>query len=341
MLGALGNPRRVVAAFVASLSLAACTSTLSRYAPTQPLAPISPFQAIVAPANLFPDAQLTGPTGIRGSLLSATIKLANGRTDGALENLARGTWTAINVPGAASTAAYGPAVAAGGYRVVGSFTDAGSKQNRGFIFDAAAGSYTVLQPPRTLCAPRSCNEVIAHSVYGRHAFVVVGNYDTLPSALHRSRSLPASGHAFLYRSSSHDWQNIDVAHAISTTAYGVWIDGGDIIVAGGYANAGGDHAYVRDLTTQRLLTYNFPGAIVTHFEGLSGAGGLGNFTLAGDFVDPGSATLYGFFLPVSNWQAGAPIVLGALSANSVSGRVVVGIMKSGSAAAGYLVHVPG
>ncbi len=340
MLRSLRAVRRCAAAAGATALLAACTSSLPVHTPPAPSPPTSPFRPVVAPSNLFPGARFTGPTGIRGPLLSATIALANGHSEGALENLAHGTWTPINVPGAASTAAYGPEIASAGYRVVGSFMKPGSHANYGFIYDAQQRTYTILKAPALLCAPRRCNEVIAHSAYGRSSFVVVGNYDAVPAPSTPAHDTPATGHAFLYRSARATWQTIDVPHALSTTAYGVWIDAGHVIVAGGYADARGDHAYVRDLTTGRLLTYDFPGAVITHFEGLSGAGGLGNYTLAGDFADPGSPQLYGFFLSIDNWQPQAPVVLGALTANSVSGRVVVGIMKTNAGPSGYLIDVP-
>jgi hypothetical protein len=268
-----------------------------------------------------------------GDLVTTTIATSEG-TIGALDQRHSNTWTAIAYPSAGSTAAYGPAIAAHGYRIVGSYKAAGSKQNHAFVYDSATGRYETIDPPTSFCAPYVCTEAVAHSNVGLTAFQVVGNCDA-----------PGSGpggllpHAFLYASTTAGFRKIDVAGALGTTAYGIWRDPGEVAVAGGYTDAHGTHGYVRGLVSGRLVTYDAPGALITHFEGITGAGGAGNYNLAGDWTARGGG-VNGFWLPIRGWKAGTPIALGAVSANSVYRRTIVGVMPA-RPPAGYLVTVPG
>jgi hypothetical protein len=320
---------------VVVLALSACGATTAPPAS----APALQFQTIAAPASQFPNTAITAPTGIVSNLVTTTIAASSGSTIGGLYNLTTFAWIPIQVPAAASTAAYGPAVTAAGYRVVGSYKLPGVPTDNAFVYDSGTNAYATINPPPIYCVPSLCNEAIAHSNYGSTTFQVVGNCDSVANGPGLN-VYPATAHAFLYDSASATFSKIDVTGAISTTAYGIWSDPGEVAVAGGYTDAQGTHAYVRGLTSGTMLTYNYPGASLTHFEGVTGAGGPGDYNLAGDIGSLANGALYGFFLPVRNWVAGTPVLLGLHSANSVYQNTVVGVTTNAVPPLGYIVTVP-
>ena len=136
------------------------------------------------------------------------------------------------------------------------------------------------------------------------------------------------------------FQTIDVAGALSTTAYGIWTDGSATAVAGGYTDKRGTHAYVRSLSSNKEVVYDSPNSLDSHFEGITGAGGPGNYNLCGDFVNTNGKSVRGFFLPVRNWKAGKPVIIGALSANSVYAQTVIGVYKGAGQTNGYIAQIP-
>ncbi len=155
------------------------------------------------------------------------------------------------------------------------------------------------------------------------AYKAVGNYDAMKSgaALPASGTYPASGHAFIYDSATAKFSTLEFPGSISSTAYGIWMDGNAVAIAGGYTDKNGTHAYVRNLAGTKMLVYDWPKSILTHFEGITGAGGSGNYNVIGDYFDLKNKTLeYGFFLPIRNWTAGTATVIGPVSANSVYGQ---------------------
>ena len=327
------NPAKFAAISIAALLLAACGGSL---APAP--APTVAFAPLALPTPQFSPG-ITLPTGIVANLITASSVETSGATVGALSN--NGVWTAITYPSATSTAAYGPAVTATGYRVVGSYKMPGAPYafDNAFYYDSASNTFTTIDPPPSFCAPSLCNEVIAHSSYGTTLFEIVGNCDAVSGApLPLAYSVTAN--AFLYTPATNTYALINMPNAISTTAYGIWIDS-DTVVAGGFTDTKGTHGYVRGLVSGNVIAYDYPGAGITHFEGVTGAGGTGNYNLAGNYSSaaPGS-TVYGFFLPVRNWTFGSPIVLGAVSANSVYQQTVVGVMPSGTSSTGYVATVP-
>jgi subtilase-type serine protease len=321
----------------ACVALGATALALTSCSTNAPLGPL--LQPLIAPAGTFPTTTRSAPTGIVGNLVTDSVVLANGTTVGALYDLASTIWTPIEMPGASSTAAYGPAITTAGYRVVGSYQRPGAQNNHGFVYDSGTNAFTTLDPPAVFCAPRGCNQTIVHSNFGSTSFEAVGNCDSVGGVGPGLGVYPATGHAFLYDSASESYTRIDLPGALSTTAYGIWIDGAEVAIAGGYTRALRTHAYVRGLTSGRIVTYDYPGAVVTHFEGITGAGGAGNYNVIGDATQSASAsaTPTGFFLPFRNWVAGTPIVIrSGLSANSVFGRTVVGITIDASTTAGYI-----
>jgi len=133
-----------------------------------------------------------------------------------------------------------------------------------------------------------------------------------------------------------------VPGALSTTAYGIWIDGATTAVAGGYTDAKGTHAYVRSLDGKHTMTFDIKGALVTHFEGITGWGGAGSYYVCGDYSDlKNGSVVYGFWLEIGNWKVLAPpVVIGKVSANSVLSHTVIGVYSDGGKESGYTVNVP-
>jgi len=90
-----------------------------------------------------------------------------------------------------------------------------------------------------------------------------------------------------------------------------------------------------------MLVYTWPKSILTHFEGITGAGGPGNYNVIGDYFDIKNKTLeYGFFLPIRNWTAGTATVIGAVSANSVYQRTAIGVYVGAGLTNGYITTIP-
>jgi hypothetical protein len=333
----------LIALGATAFTLTACSSGNVSLAPAENLPPSGQLQPLIAPASVFPGVTRSAPTGIVGTMVTDTVVLANGTTIGALYDTATAVWTSLQMPGTSSTALYGPAITAAGYRVVGSYQLAGAGNNHGFVYDSGTNAFTTMDPPATFCAPGKCNQTIAHSNYGANSFKAVGNCDSVKGSGPGPGVYPATGHAFLYDSATNSYTKIDIAHALSTTAYGIWIDGAEVAVAGGFTDSLTTHAYVRGLTSGMLVKFDYPGAFVTHFEGITGAGGAGNYNVIGDFLAKStSSNPTGFFLPIRNWLAGTPILIGSgLSANSVFQRTVIGITIDAGTTSGYITTIPG
>ncbi|HEY2474312.1 MAG TPA: hypothetical protein VGI19_05865 [Candidatus Cybelea sp.] len=301
------------------------------------------LQTLDVPLSQFPNATGTLLTGIRGNLITGFIDKLNGSNLGVVYDRKTGVWTPIKYPGSAKTSVYGPAVTQTGYRVVGSYQKRGQTNADGFVYDSTTKKYLALDAPAILCAPKSCNYTIVHSNYGDAAYKAVGNYDALSSGslLARSDTYPVSGHAFIYDSATSKFSTLEFPGSISSTAYGIWMDGNAVAIAGGYTDKKGTHAYVRNLAGSKMLVYTWPKSILTHFEGITGAGGPGNYNVVGDYFDLKNKTLeYGFFLPIRDWTAGTPTVIGPVSANSVFGRTAIGVYVGAGLTNGYIAAIP-
>lgn len=297
------------------------------------------LQTLDVPISQFPAATATLLTGIRGNLITGFYVGAGGANVAVTYNQNNGVWTPFQFPGATSTAAYGPDLTTFGFRIVGNYVNFGSNHSHGFLYDSVSKKYMNLDVPPGFCSS-GCDETIAHSIYGDVVYNVVGNYDAVKSKNLDASGYPATGHAFLYNSVSGAFKTIDVSGAISTTAYGIWTDRSTTAVAGGYTDKKGTHAYVRSLNSSKKVVYDTPGSLDTHFEGITGAGGPGNYNLCGDFVNVNSKRVHGFFLPVRNWKAGTAVVIGSLSANSVYTRTVIGVYKGAGQTNGYIAQIP-
>lgn len=300
------------------------------------------LQTLDVPLRQFPNAVGTLLTGIRGNLITGFIDTRNGSNLGVLYDRKTGVWTRIKYPGSAKTSVYGPAITQSGFRVVGSYQQRGQTNADGFVFDSTSKKFATLDAPTDLCAPDSCNYTIVHSNFGKTSYKAVGNYDavTTGSADISSTTYPISGHAFIYDSASATFATLQFPGSISSTAYGIWMDGSAVAIAGGYTDKKGTHAYVRNLDGSTMLVYDWPKSILTHFEGITGAGGPGNYNVIGDYFDLKDKTVeYGFFLPIRNWTAGTATVIGAVSANSVYQNTVIGVYTGANIPNGYTTRI--
>jgi hypothetical protein len=300
------------------------------------------LQTLDVPLRQFPQAVGTLLTGIRGNIITGFIDTRNGSNLGVVYDRKTGVWTPIKYPGSAKTSVYGPAITKTGYRLVGSYEKKGQTNADGFVYDSTTKNYLTLDAPAALCAPQSCNYTIVHSNYGSAAYKAVGNYDAVTgSRTPSSDTYPASGHAFIYDSATATFSTLEFPGSISSTAYGIWMNGNAVAIAGGYTDKKGTHAYVRNLAGTKMLVYDWPKSILTHFEGITGVGGPGNYNVIGDYFDLKDKTLeYGFFLPIRNWTAGTATVIGPVSANSVYQRTVIGVYMGAGLANGYTAKVP-
>ena len=301
------------------------------------------LQTLDVPLSQFPGAAGTLLTGIRGNLITGFIDKMNGSNLGVVYDRKTGVWTAIKYPHSAKTSVYGPAVTQTGYRLVGSYEKKGQANADGFVYDSTTKEYRTLDAPATLCSPKSCNYTIVHSNYGDATYKAVGNYDAVGSrsSLTPADTYPVSGHAFIYDSASAKFTTLEFPGSISSTAYGIWIDGNSVAIAGGYTDKKGTHAYVRNPAGTKMLVYDWPKSILTHFEGITGAGGPGNYNVIGDYFDLKNKTLeYGFFLPIRNWIAGTATITGSVSANSVYQRSVIGVYVGAGVTNGYITKIP-
>jgi hypothetical protein len=305
-----------------------------------PNAPV--LQTLDVPLRQFPKAVGTLLTGIRGNIITGFIDNRDGSNLGVVYDRKTGVWTPIKYPGSAKTSVYGPAITQTGYRLVGSYEKRGQTNADGFVYDSTTKKYLTLDAPADLCAPKSCNYTIVHSNYGDATYKAVGNYDAVKSGstITPSDTYPASGHAFIYDSATATFSTLEFPGSISSTAYGIWMNGNAVAIAGGYTYDKGTHAYVRNLAGTKMLVYDWPKSILTHFEGITGAGGPGNYNVIGDYFDLKDKTIeYGFFLPIRNWTAGTATVIGPVSANSVYQRTVIGVYMGAGLANGYITKI--
>lgn len=300
------------------------------------------LQTLDVPLWQFPNAVGTLLTGIRGNLITGFVAQRNGSNLGLVYDRKTGVWTPIKYPNSAKTSVYGPAITQTGYRVVGSYQKKNGSNANGFVYDSTTGKYLTLNAPPKLCAPKSCNYTIVHSNYGDATYKAVGNYDAVKSGalVAPDDTYPISGHAFIYDSATATFATLQFANSVSSTAYGIWMDGTSVAIAGGYTDKSGTHAYVRNLAGTKMLVYDWPKSILTHFEGITGAGGPGNYNVIGDYFDLKNKTLeYGFFLPIRNWTAGTATVIGPVSANSVYRRTVIGVYVGAGLMNGYITKI--
>lgn len=267
-----------------------------------------------------------------------------------------GSWQVLSYPSSAgvtvtSTGLYGPNNGVGGnVQIVGNYTTSENGAfDLGLLYQGPSdgtGTWTTLNP-QSLETIRTVKDTIAHSTMGG---LVVGNYDT---------DL-ATGKAFIYNIEDDSYFELKKSGAVSTTAYGIWHNGGtNYTIAGGYSdvNEGGiDIAYLADYdsATQATsnwtaFTYNNQASVVTHFEGIT-TDTNGGYNLVADALSDG--TIVASFVNVprtstntfgaASWTPYAYPGAALTSANTVYLNYALGIyeLTSGGAANGYVVTLP-
>ena len=279
-------------------------------------------------------------TGIRGNTIVGNYTIP-GQTGGLLYNTVTQTWSPFplatangaNYPGAIGSSPYGPSFGNpdGVLRVVGSYkTLATSPYDTSYLYDGAAAPGQQLT---NLTYPtEGVLFTIAHSTFGNQ---VVGNYDTRL----------ATGNAFIYNIDTGTYVTNNIA-GVSTTAYGIY---GDKIAGGfGQIQVGGafhaEHGYIYDQRTGTYVQYDHPGAVATHFEGITGAGRTDEYNLVVNWVTADGvvhpAVMHVDALGIATWYE-IDIPGAVVSSNSAYGDNVVGIYVDANGINGYLATIPG
>ena len=273
-------------------------------------------------------------TGIRGDNISGMYMKSSGRERGFMYHPSTQQFDPIDYPGAYNTTPYGPSFGPNGsYRAVGSYTLPNEKLNYGFFYDGAK--------PKTerfvrINYPGSTN-TIPHSTYRN---LIVGNWDKLKTGNSDFLNYPTVGRGFTYDIRKQTYTVFSIPKSKSTTCYGV-IDGA---ITGGYTDPHGihvTHAYVYDTSLSTLYSYDHPGSVITHFEGIAINGKRGNYSLTGDWVAL-NGTVHAFYIAMKGWKYQLPVDIaypaGQTSGNSVYSQdgltQVIGVYNTGSGPAG-------
>lgn len=268
-----------------------------------------------------------------------------------------GTSYAVNVPGATTTSVYGPNNLGGGeLQLVGSYKT-GNSTVQGFLFQGTAAELSQSGNYRTIDYS-GAKLTYVHSTMGGLA---VGNADG-PEG-----NLPiGTGHAFLYNIAQSSFTDIVYPGSTSTTAYGIWYNGGtSYTICGGYSMVAGSsgtigRAYLVnfDLATGQLsnwTTYDYPNGpvgqdFVTHFQGISSTA-KGVYTLSADSAQAATSNPSqgswvtvrlnpdGTFGPATWVDLNFPNTSGITSNDSVIGNQVVGIVIASAGVSSYQATV--
>jgi hypothetical protein len=249
-------------------------------------------------------------------------------------------------PGATtSTSVYGPDdLGDGGLRLVGSYKDGGDVVH-GFLFQGTAADLSTAANYRTIDGPGATFTYV-HSTMGDLA---VGNTDGAGG------EFPiASGHAFLYDVNTNSFlPGLAYPGSTTTSAYGIWYNGGTgYTIVGGYSTLldpgrALSHGFMVDYDSGTGLythwtSFDYPNGVagqdyITHFEGISSEQ-EGVYTLVADTLQAGAShpaqgslvtvrrNADGSFGPNTWSDLNYPDVQGIVSANSVAGDQVVGIV---------------
>lgn len=286
-------------------------------------------------------------TGIRGDNIIGNYINEAGDQQGLLYNLTLSTWTNIDFPTASDTTPYGPSFGSytTGMHIVGSYKLAGEATDNGFLLDTTEplGSQWI-----TLDYPGATN-TIPHSTFNG---LVVGNWDVLPAANPDYETYPLAGNAFIYDIDTGSFTTNNAPDALSTTAYGIY----DTLIAGGYAEGPmvngvqPEHGYIHDMVSDVWHTYDHPGAIITHFDGITGGDSPGAYTLIGDWIgasDPAGSPAHAFvlhvqdFIPIA-WTDFSIAGSATTSGNSAYGNTAIGVYTTDPSTGvnGYVATIP-
>ena len=246
---------------------------------------------------------ISGWQGIRASDTSGQYLIAgtsddNGLLyDGPISGVG-GTAYPVNYPGATTTSVYGPDnLGNGELRLVGSYKT-GNGIVQGFAFQGTTADLSNNSDYQTIDYP-DAQYTYVHSTMGDLA---VGNADGSDAGLP-----DITGHAFIYDLATNNFQT-DIVYpgSTSTTAYGIWYNGGtSYTICGGYSGlvqAGKTLAegYLVNYDSATGLFTNWtsfadPNGLVgqayaTHFQGISSTE-KGVYTLGANTVEAGSSTV--------------------------------------------------
>lgn len=256
-----------------------------------------------------------------------------------------------------NTAVFTPSLGAGNIIAVGSYkytqSVAGAAADHGLLYQGTvtgSGTWTQIDATPLVTGTDSLINTIAHSTMGN---LVVGNYDTQLK----------TGNAFIYNRMSDTWTDLNPAGSLSTTAYGIWQNGGSsstsFTIAGGFSDLnslGIDEGYIVNYESSTGLlanykTYNFDdlplSSLQSHFDGITAT--ADGFHLTGYSITIDPATESGFMASVrvlpdgsftdATWTnitiPGAPVTTG----NTVIGNYVLGFAPTGTSNS-YVATIP-
>jgi hypothetical protein len=299
--------------------------------------PVSAWQGIRESSSMG-HYLITGTSGNNGLLYDGPISGVGGAS------------FLVNYPGATSTSVYGPDLLPdGGIRLVGSYKN-GDGTVHGFLYEGTTAGLSGSAGYRTIDYPGAQYNYV-HSTMGGLA---VGNADGP-----EGNAPLGTGHAFLYDvAKSTLLPDIVYPGSTSTTAYGIWYNGGtSYTIVGGYSTLDGtgkslSNGYMVDYDSasgayQHWTSFSYPNGpigqdFVTHFEGISSTES-GVYTLSADSLQTGSANpAQGSWVsvrrnPDGSFGTGTWVDLNApstgssiSSSNSVIGNQVVGLVIGSS-----------
>jgi len=293
--------------------------------------------------------------GIRGASKTGTYLICGTTVNGILGNTpaggilyvgpisgVHGRSYPVNFPGAFITSVYGPdELRAKNVRLVGSYRTANDPGAvHGFYYQGPISVKALDNPGNyhTMDNPAAKYNYV-HSTSGG---LIVGNDS---EALVNGEPVQA----YIYNLSTGQYSPISYQGAESTTAYGIWHNGGSsYTITGGYGTStGGGAGFLVDYNSStgsfaHWTSISYPNAeagsdAVTHIEGISSVK-PGVYTLSGDsYLSDSFRTGQGLFVTIRrnpNGTFGSPSFVkinytnatGITSANSVYGNQVVGIV---------------
>jgi trimeric autotransporter adhesin len=306
---------------------------------------------------------VSGWQGIRDSSASGQYLIAGTSDDNGLLyegpiTGAGGTSYSVNYPGATATSVYGPDIVSGDVlRLVGSYRNDEGVVN-GFVFQGTTADLSQSSDYQTIDYP-GAQYTYVHSTMGD---IAVGNADGP-----EGNAPIGTGHAFVYSvSQSQILTDIVYPGSTSTTAYGIWYNGGtSYTICGGFTMLGsagktiaeGYLVYYDSATGQftNWTSYADPNglagqAFATHFQGISSPE-PGVYTLSANSAEAGSSTVLqaefvtvelnpdGTFGSASWVNLSYPGGVGSTTANSVAGNQVVGIVPVSTGIISYQATV--
>jgi hypothetical protein len=300
---------------------------------------------------------MTGTTGSQGLLYDGPISGVGG------------TSYAVNMPGSIATSVYGPDVLGNGdIRLVGTYRTGDDTVN-GFLYQGAMSDLSNAGNYRTVDYP-GAQLTYVHSTMGNLA---VGNFEE-PSPT----GAPISGgRGFIYDVASNTFPTeIHFPGSISTSAYGIWYNGGtSYTICGGFSTVPGGPLDQDGITIGHAMLVDYDSAtgqfshwtqidyptgpagvtLGTHFEGISSAE-KGVYTLSAGSIASGatvngtSSDVFGSFVTIRRNTDGSfgpaawvnldyPYASGVTTSNSVAGNQLVGIVITSTGNVAYQATV--